>query len=131
MNPGTAYHRLRKMILWKYIKLAGDNTCFQCGEEIVIIDDLSVEHKIPWLDSKEPIRMFFDEENIAFSHLSCNIRASKRHRVHCENGHRFSGVDKRGFRICEICRRESRRKHRDRYPEEDTSAYRRKQGWRT
>ena len=87
MAYGTAAHRLRKAIMWKYVCEAGDNICFQCKEEIKRIDDLSVEHKKPWLDSNDPIKLYFDLNNVTFSHLSCNCRAgflgkvpSKEHR---------------------------------------------------
>lgn len=77
---GTANGRLRKMLLWKYVVDAGDNICFQCGQTIESIDDLSIDHKTPWLDSEDPISLFFDLGNIAFSHLSCNMRAARPHR---------------------------------------------------
>jgi hypothetical protein len=77
IDAGTAASRLRKELLFKYIRKAGDNYCFQCGAEIETTDELSVEHKVPWLDSEDPIEMFFNLENIAFSHLKCNIGARR------------------------------------------------------
>lgn len=47
IDPGTAFSRLKKTLLFKYIKKAGDNYCFQCGAEIGTVDELSVEHKVP------------------------------------------------------------------------------------
>lgn len=32
-----------------------------------------MEHKIAWLDGNDPISLFFDLNNTAFSHLKCNI----------------------------------------------------------
>jgi hypothetical protein len=75
---GTAQHRLRKMLLWGYVVKCGDNTCYQCGKEIISIDDLSIEHKTPWLDSEDPKKLFFDPDNITYSHLSCNVRAARK-----------------------------------------------------
>lgn len=40
-----------------------------------------IEHKIPWLDSDKPKELFFDLENIGFSHLSCNIKARRQRSV--------------------------------------------------
>src|SRR5690348_14699814 len=77
---GTATSRLKKELLFKYIKKAGDNFCFQCGAEIETVDEMSVEHKVPWLDSEDPTKLFFNLGNIAFSHLSCNIK-SRRFRI--------------------------------------------------
>ena len=72
MPQGTASHRLRKMILFKLLQEADLNWCYRCGKKIEKIKDLSIEHKIPWLDSEKPKELFFDLKNVAFSHLSCN-----------------------------------------------------------
>lgn len=77
MNPGTASSRLKKELLWQYIIKAGDNKCFRCGKDIMEIGELSIEHKLPWLDSEDPIGRFFDLYNIAFSHLKCNVGAAR------------------------------------------------------
>ena len=73
MPHGTAAGRLRKQILWGYIVKCSDNVCHQCGEFINNIDELSIEHIVPWLDSEDPIGLYFEQKNIAFSHLSCNV----------------------------------------------------------
>jgi 5-methylcytosine-specific restriction endonuclease McrA len=77
MNPGTAANRLRKMVMFSLLQEYGRNICFQCGKHIEDIDNLSIEHKIPWLDSEDPVGTFFDLNNIAFSHMSCNYSAAK------------------------------------------------------
>ena len=77
MSHSTAQNRLRKMVMWEYVVKCGDNTCYQCGEEIEDISQLSVEHKTPWLDSGNPVELFFSMDNIAFSHLSCNIKSGR------------------------------------------------------
>jgi len=41
-------------------------------------DTFSIEHKIPWLDSSDPVGLYFDLNNISFSHHSCNVRAARR-----------------------------------------------------
>ena len=78
---GTATSKLRKMIMFKLLKEANLNWCFQCGNEIESVEDLSIEHKIPWMDSDNPKELFWDLENIAFSHLNCNIRVARRPRI--------------------------------------------------
>ena len=85
---GTASHKLRKSILFSLVKETGKDICFQCGKQIKTIDELSIEHKVPWLDAKNPKEMFFNLDNIAFSHLSCNVGAAKRKGVKksCFNG---------------------------------------------
>lgn len=78
MPHGTAQGRLRKNVMFSLIKLCGVDVCFQCGESIDSPDDLSIEHKVPWLDSESPVELFFDLTNIAFSHLKCNAGAARR-----------------------------------------------------
>ncbi len=67
---GTAANRLRKLILFRYVQLAGDDVCFKCGGRIETVDDLSIEHKLPWEGRSNDL--YWDLDNIAFSHLKCN-----------------------------------------------------------
>jgi len=39
--------------------------------------ELSIEHITPYLDSDDPKKLFFDLNNIAFSHLKCNSGAAR------------------------------------------------------
>ena len=75
MPYGTACNRLRKVILYHLLKQLGQNTCFQCKEEIESAEFLSIEHKQSWSDNPN---LFWEIDNIAFSHLTCNIKASRR-----------------------------------------------------
>lgn len=77
MPFGTATQRLRKQVMFRLIQKCGMDSCHQCGEKINSVEDLSVEHKIPWLNSNDPTGLFFDVNNIAFSHLSCNIASAR------------------------------------------------------
>lgn len=72
MNPSTASGRLVKDILFKLICETKKNICHRCHTEMSR-DTFSIEHKLAWLDAEDPITVFFDLENITFSHLSCNI----------------------------------------------------------
>lgn len=83
MSHSTAANRLRKSIMWKYIQTMGHDICHQCGEKIESEDELSVEHKEPWLDSDNPVEKFFDLDNIAYSHISCNVGAARRNKAPC------------------------------------------------
>lgn len=76
MNPSTASGRLVKDILFSLIVETGKNICFHCQKEINR-KNFSIEHKIPWLHSEDPKKLFFDLGNIAFSHLKCNIAAAR------------------------------------------------------
>ncbi len=70
MPHGTAQGRLRKMILFRLVQDACKDVCFRCGETIGTVEELSIEHKEPWLDRS--VQRFWDLDNIAFSHLRCN-----------------------------------------------------------
>lgn len=75
MSIGTASNRLRKMILFSLVCELKRDICYQCGGKIILVSDLSIEHKKPWLQADNPRESFFDLGNIAFSHLSCNSAA--------------------------------------------------------
>ena len=75
MHYSTAQHRLRKKILFMLVQRLKLDTCFQCKQLIVEIDDMSIDHKKPWLG--EDTRLFWDLGNIAFSHRSCNSAAAR------------------------------------------------------
>ncbi len=72
MPQGTAGNRLRKNILFYLLQETDRDQCYQCEKRIETVEELSIEHKVPWLDSQDPVGLFFDLTNIAFSHLSCN-----------------------------------------------------------
>lgn len=76
MNASTAQHQLRKKILFSLLKKLNENFCFQCGAEIESEETLSIEHKTPWLHGD--VSLFWDLDNIAFSHLKCNIGAARK-----------------------------------------------------
>ncbi len=75
MPFGTAMNRLRKLILFDLLKQNNKNICYRCGKEIAIADELSIEHKKPWLNVNT--ELFWDLSNIAFSHLNCNCSQPK------------------------------------------------------
>ena len=77
MSHGKASNILRKKILFSLIQRLEEDTCYRCEEKIKTADELSIEHKIPWLDSENPVALYFDLDNISFSHLSCNCSSSR------------------------------------------------------
>ena len=70
MPHGTAANKLRKNILFHLLVRLQENACFKCGEQILSANDLSIEHKQPW--EGRDSNLFWDLNNIAFSHLRCN-----------------------------------------------------------
>ena len=76
MDYATASNKLFKDVLFSFVQQSGFR-CFHCGGELSR-STFSIEHKVPWLDSHSPAELFFDLENISFSHRSCNIAAARR-----------------------------------------------------
>ncbi len=74
----TAHNKLRKYIIFDMMFALGRDNCHQCGEAIKTVEELSIEHIIPWLDSDDPKGLYFDLSNIAFSHITCNVNTSRR-----------------------------------------------------
>lgn len=101
MPQGTAAHKLRKAIMFQMIQKLDLDWCFQCGNKIETIEELSVEHKIPWLDKENAKELFFDLDNIAFSHLKCNVSAKRNVQYLKIVPHGINGY-KRGCR-CPVC----------------------------
>lgn len=95
-------------MLLKKLKL---NFCHQCGSEIESEVELSIEHKVPWQDSDNPVKNFFDLDNIGFSHLRCNVGAARRIKGVKHPSHRAYNEGCR----CEDCRAiEAERRRRQR-----------------
>lgn len=77
---GTACHKLRQRLFFKYLKKAGENFCYDCKKEILTPEEVSIQHKKVWLHVSA--ELFWDFENIAFSHKKCN----KQERHYYPNG---------------------------------------------
>ena len=54
MPIGTAQAILKKNILYNLLVRFNLNKCYQCGNTIDKVEELSIEHKTPWLDSDTP-----------------------------------------------------------------------------
>lgn len=76
MPRGTAANRLRKLVLFDVLQRHNENICYRCNLEIRNANELSIEHKKPW--EGVDTNLFWDLNNIAFSHLSCNCAAGKK-----------------------------------------------------
>lgn len=74
MPYGTAVHRLKKSVMFAMSQKLGQDVCYRCGNKIETVEEFSVEHKEAWYN-KNP-KLFWDLDNIAFSHLVCNIKAA-------------------------------------------------------
>ncbi|KKL25625.1 hypothetical protein LCGC14_2403420 [marine sediment metagenome] len=70
MPFGTACGKLRKFVMFQLVQQTGRDRCFVCEKKITSADEFTIEHKIPWLDDNPDL--FWDLNNIAFSHGKCN-----------------------------------------------------------
>jgi hypothetical protein len=75
LSFGAANHRLHRAVMWSLIEQCGRTDCFRCGSPM---DEstYSVDHREPWLG--ESVALFWDMQNIEFSHLRCNVDARRR-----------------------------------------------------
>lgn len=101
MPHSTAAGKLRKYIMFDLVQRLNLDTCFQCNKKIKTEKEFSIEHKEPWLHSGEPFKNFFNLNNIAFSHLNCNI--GKGRRPH-KKDHGTESTYRRGCR-CDVCKK--------------------------
>ncbi len=76
MTPGKARNLLIKSLIHHMACKLGENVCFICKQPIEDSRELSIEHKVAWLNSEDPVRLFFDLKNIGFSHHRCNCGAA-------------------------------------------------------
>lgn len=73
---GTACNKLRKNLLFYLVCELGKDICFRCGNKINRPEDLSIDHIRDWLGNSR--ELFWDLNNITFSHLSCNSLSRRR-----------------------------------------------------
>ena len=99
MNPSTASNRLVKDVLWSLIVQTKQHICCKCNQSMTR-ETFSIEHVKPWLDSNDPVGLYFDLDNISFSHLSCNIADARKLEAVCGT---YSRYDAYGCR-CELCK---------------------------
>jgi hypothetical protein len=91
LNSGTASIRLRNLILFNLAVRFELNKCYRCGKSIDKAEEFTLDHKIDWLDSCNPVDLFFDVSNVAFSHARCNRLARRTPRkIRSKTG--FKGV---------------------------------------
>lgn len=112
MNYSTASNRLVKDLLFNFIVKANENICYRCGEPMSR-DTFSIEHKTPWLDSEDPLYLYFSLDNIAYSHLSCNVKAARKELKSCGT----AGAYARGCR-CDLCKKNSSERAKRNYTTE-------------
>lgn len=99
MTDAAARFRLSRLVMFKLAGELGKLVCFQCDDPIQTVEEFSIEHKIPylWVD----VNLYWDLDNVAFSHLLCNIKRIRNRRP-MEHGVTRYGRKGGGCR-CQIC----------------------------
>ena len=62
------------MLFFSLIQKLQLDICFRCEEKIENYKELSIDHKISWQGKSNDL--FWDIDNIAYSHISCNSAKS-------------------------------------------------------
>lgn len=101
MPFGTATARLRKSLLFRMAQRLGEDTCYRCQRKIQSESEFSIEHKLSWATSDTPVELFFSPENIAFSHIICNVGSGVRDRGPRVNHGTNTRYTKHGCRCAE------------------------------
>lgn len=109
MPYGTAMQRLKKAILFRLVQKLNLDFCYRCGKRIKSLESFTIEHKEPWLTHPD---LFWDMTNIAFSHRSCNSRASSRQKKGPIPHGTQSGYSYRNCR-CDACKEAHRKYQRE------------------
>ena len=92
----AARNQLIKSLLFQEL-LKREEKCFRCGKSMTI-DNYTIDHKEPWRNKPDAVELFFDLENIAYSHLKCNSKATTKNLKPCGT----TAAYKRGCR-CHKC----------------------------
>lgn len=112
MPYGTASNRLRKQVMLMLLQRLNADVCFKCEEQIETPEELSIEHMEPWFNRENGIDLFWSLDNIAFSHLRCNI-------PHINGAAKLRKVGPEGTAWCTDCKEyrptEEFRKHNGRW----------------
>jgi len=96
MPYGTAVSKLRKSLLFSMAQRLNLDSCVRCEQKINKIEEFTIEHILPW-ENVNP-DLFWDLNNIAFSHSRCNI-------PHKQNGGNPSKRFLNGLWLCLECKR--------------------------
>jgi len=103
-------NQLTRRVLFRFIQEAGLTSCHRCGLALTQ-SDFSLDHILPWRNSENAEELFWDIDNIAFSHRGCNsaesrTAVSRRKQTHCKRGHPFDVQNTKlvsGGRNCKTC----------------------------
>ena len=76
MPHGTANSRLRRNIIFELLtgtQWMDWGVCYKCKDAIMSPEELCIEHKQPWEGRENGKELYWDLDNIDFSHKRCNV----------------------------------------------------------
>jgi hypothetical protein len=79
MAYSTARSKLFSDVLFSFINRL-KIVCYHCKKEMTR-EDFSIEHIKPWHREPNALDLFFDLNNIGFSHGECNARAARKREI--------------------------------------------------
>jgi len=62
---------LHRKLIFSLIEKSDQNLCFKCSRPMTE-NNYSIEHRDEWLYADDPVKAYFNMDNIAFSHRKCN-----------------------------------------------------------
>jgi hypothetical protein len=83
-----ARHKLNRQIFFSLIQKLGLNVCYRCQRAIENYYEVSIDHKEPWLHKENAVDLFYNLENIAFSHRRCNSKYFRFGKLENNSGYR-------------------------------------------
>lgn len=73
MPINTARLKLNRILLFEFVKRLELDDCFRCQTKIALLEDFTIDHKNAWENVDNTL--YWDINNIAFSHHKCNSLA--------------------------------------------------------
>lgn len=92
MPISTARSKLYKQVLLNALKAFNNDICYRCGEPITEALELSIDHVINWRRAPNAKELYFDTNNIKFSHNHCNSMAGLRGSSKVKSSVGYKGV---------------------------------------
>lgn len=89
---------LMKILMFNYAKRLGLANCYRCKKELEL-SDFTIDHIEGWRNKSNAKELFFDVDNIRFSHHSCNSANTSIEKKPKRHGH---SLYTKGCR-CDIC----------------------------
>lgn len=81
MAISTARLHLLKSIIFGLARDTERNICYRCHKPIETIDEFTIDHIKNWMYREDAKELYFDYNNIAFSHHGCNSSATRCRRI--------------------------------------------------